>query len=94
MTTLTTEFIAYITGTVNDIGADAGISIWRKVSENGQVREETEIAPWIADGTEIDDEDGDADMGLAEAQLLRMGYRLAGAFTSGGQIGCLVEPIS
>lgn len=78
-----TEFIAYATATINEIGSDAGISVYRKIIEDGILREESEIMTRTA---EIREPDGEVDFDAVEAQLECMGYRLAGAgwtFSSG-----------
>lgn len=85
-------YVAYATGTVNSLSADAGISIYRKVTEGGQVMDEQEIARHTAAGTGLDRLDGTLNHEAAEAQIARMGYRMTSDwFTSGGGEGAFVE---
>lgn len=86
-------YIAYATSADNTIGADEGISVYRKDVESGQVMDEREIAAWTADGKGISDEDGDLDTDKAEARLAAMGYQVTGAGWqgSGGQWAIEVE---
>ena len=81
------SIIAFVTSTVNGVGADAGISI-TSYDPDGDVH--TEIM--TAEGTELDDADGGLAFNAAEAALRRMGYRLTGPWTeSGGQWAVKVE---
>lgn len=90
---MTTTYTAFATGSDNTLGADAGISIFRRDVEDGQVRDEGEIVTWT--GTEIDDEEGELDTDAAEQQLGYLGWQLAGAgwVRSGdGQMAIAVAP--
>ena len=92
-TGITPTYIAYANGTRNDLGTDAGISVYRKEVEGGQVMDERQITSWT--GTEIDGEDGELDTDAAGEQLGYFGWRLAGAgwIDSGdGQMSIEVEP--
>jgi len=87
-------YIAYANGSTNTLGpADAGITIFRKDVEDGQVRDERQIAEWT--GTEIDDEDGELDTDAAEKQLGHLGWQVTGAGwknAGDGQQAIEVEP--
>ena len=90
---ITPTYIAYATGTRNGLGADARISVYRKIVEAGQVMDEREIANWT--GTEIDDGDGDLDTDAAEEQLGDLGWDITGAgwqSAGGGQMAIEVQP--
>jgi hypothetical protein len=92
---MSTVYIAYANGSRNDLGpADAGIAIYRKVTEGGQVLDEREIHTWT--GAEIDDEDGELDTDAAERQLGFLGWRIADAVgfdrSGDGQFAAEVEP--
>jgi len=79
-------FTAFVTTSANQIGADAGISVFAQASPNEVARET------VTDGS-LDTEDGDLNDEAAEALLGRMGYQLAGAGwrPSGGQWAIEVE---
>ena len=90
---MTTTYTAFAAGSDNTLGADAGISIFRRVVEAGQVMEEGEIITWT--GTEIDDESGELDTDAAERQLGYLGWQPASAgwVRSGdGQMAIEVAP--
>lgn len=71
-------YIAYANGSKNDLGpADPGISVYRKVVENGQVMEEQEVASWVV--ADVSDEDGELDTEHAEKFLRDSGWDIAGA---------------
>ena len=92
-TGITPTYIAFANGSANTLGADPGISVFRKEVENGQVMDEREIANWV--GTEIDDQDGHLDTDAAENQLGYLGWRIVGAGwirSEGGQMAIEVEP--
>lgn len=85
--------IAFATSADNKLGADEGISVYRKDVEDGSVMDELEVDSWTADPAGISDADGELDPDSAEAQLARMGWQVTGAgwTRSGGQWAIEVE---
>lgn len=88
---MSTTYIAYATSADNKIGADEGISVYRKDVEGGQVMSEQEITSLPV---AISDADGDLSIDLAEAQLTAMGYEITGSgwADSAGQWAIEVAP--
>ena len=85
-------FVAYATSTANGVGADAGVTIERHVTEDGMLREADEIARIVPPDGELDGEDDGLDFDAVEAALARIGWRPAGAWTrSGGQWAAEIE---
>lgn len=87
-----TEYIAYATTEANEIGADAGISVYAKASPFG-VDDSNEVARETVTDRSLDTGDGDFNDEAAGALLARMGFALAGAGwrESGGQWAIDVE---
>jgi hypothetical protein len=75
---MSVTYIAYANGSKNGLGpADSGVSVYRKIVEDGQVMEEQEIASWVV--AEVSDEDGDLDTERAEKFLRDSGWEVTGA---------------
>lgn len=85
-------YVAYACGSVNGLGpADPGVSVYRKVAEDGQLMEEHLIASWVV--ADVSDEDGNLDAGRAERFLTDSGWRVTGSgwwHAGDGQMGIQV----
>jgi hypothetical protein len=90
---MTVTLTAFVTTSDNPIGADAGISVFRQVTEDGVLTATDEVAAETVTDGSLDAGEDDFDGDAAASLLAGMGYAITGTWgRADGQWAVSVEP--